>query len=171
VRSGWALLLLAACQNTKTETTTATASASAAVATAPSGSAAASAPVATKPWFEGAWQGGFTAELFRVETAAGGVKEWKQDDGKKAAGEGKLALEVAADGSVTGSASGALGELTVTGRVDGDRAALTLASAEGDGFHGSILATQTPDGMKGTLSASSGDSLQVRQAAVTLSRK
>jgi hypothetical protein len=170
VRYGWALLLLAACQNTKTESTTAATSASAvsALAAAPSASVA---PVATKPWFEGAWQGTFTAELFRVETAAGGVKEWKQDDGKKAAGEGQLSLEIAADGSVTGNARGALGELTLTGRVDGDRAALTLASAEVDGFHGSVLATQTPDGMKGTLSASSGDSLQVRQAAVTLSRK
>lgn len=171
MRYGWALLLLAACQNSKTETTTAAAGVSAASTLAAAPPSASAAPVATKAWFEGAWQGSFAAELFRVETAAGGVKEWKQDDGKKAAGEGKLSLDVAADGSVTGSASGALGELTVAGRVDGDRAALTLASAEVDGFHGSVLATQTPDGMKGTLSASSGDSLQVRQAAVTLSRK
>ena len=100
----------------------------------------------------------------------GGVKEWKQDEGKQASGAGTLSLQTAADGSVTGTATGALGNLVVTGRVEGDRAALMLASAEADGFHGVILASQTPEGMKGTLSASSADSLQVRQAAVTLSR-
>ncbi len=98
------------------------------------------------------------------------MKEWKKDDGSQASGEGKLSLQAAADGSVTGTATGALGELAVSGRVDGDRAALTLSAASPDGFHGVILASQSPDGMKGTLNASSGDSLQVRQASVTLAR-
>jgi hypothetical protein len=100
----------------------------------------------------------------------GGVKEWKQDDGKKSSGEGKLSLAAGPDGDVTGSANGALGELKVTGRIDGDRAALTLTSAQADGFHGVILASQTPVGLKGTLNASSADSLQVRRADVTLTR-
>jgi hypothetical protein len=133
--------------------------------------AAPSASVVAKAWFEGDWQGSFQAELFRIEVPAGGVKEWKQDDGKKASGEGKLSLAVSADGTAAGAASGALGDLTVNGKVDGDRAALRLASEQADGFHGTILATQTPEGMKGTLSASSGDSLQVRQASVVLTRK
>lgn len=137
-------------------------------------SAAAPAPSASaapaKAWFEGSWQGAFQAELLRIELPAGGVKEWKNDDGKKASGEGKLLLEAGPDGSVSGTASGALGDLTIAGQVDGDRAALTLTSAQPEGFHGVILATQTPEGMKGTLNASSGDSLQVRQAAVTLTR-
>lgn len=131
--------------------------------------ASAAAPAPANAWFEGAWQGAFQAELFRVETV-GGVKAWKEDDGKLASGEGKLSLLAAADGSVSGSASGALGALVVAGRVDGDRAALTFASAEPNGFHGVILASQTPEGMKGALSASSADSLQVRQATVTLTR-
>jgi hypothetical protein len=123
-----------------------------------------------KAWFEGNWQGSFQAQLFRVETT-GGVKEWKKDDGSKASGEGQLSLSVGADGSVIGSATGALGALSVSGRVEGDRAALELSASTPDGFHGVILATQAGEGMKGTLSASSGDSLQVRQAAVSLSRK
>jgi hypothetical protein len=130
----------------------------------------AKAPAPQRAWFEGAWQGAFQAELFRIELPVGGVKEWKQDDGKQASGEGKLSLQAAADGSVTGTATGALGNLAVAGRVDGDRAALTFASADASGFHGVILASQAPEGMKGTLSASSGDSLQVRQANVTLTR-
>lgn len=156
------LLLAAACQQSPSPSPAASSSAPAA--------AASTAPAApAKAWFEGAWQGAFQAELLRVETV-GGVKAWKEDDGKLASGEGKLSLQAAADGTVTGTASGALGTLAVAGRVDGDRAALSLHSAEPDGFHGVILATQTPEGMKGTLNASSADSLQVRQATVTLTR-
>lgn len=136
----------------------------------PSASVAAPAAAPAKPWFEGSWQGVFQAELFRVELATGGVKEWKQDDGKKSTGGGKLSLEAGSDGGVTGTASGALGDLTVAGRFDGDRAALTLTSTQPDGFHGVILASQTAEGLKGTLNASSADSLRVRQASVTLTR-
>jgi hypothetical protein len=160
------LLLATACQQAPKGDPAATGSAAAnTAAPAPSASAA-----PAKAWFEGAWQGAFQAELLRIELPAGGVKEWKNDDGKKASGEGKLSLEAKPDGSVSGTATGALGDLTVAGQVDGDRAALALTSAQPEGFHGVILATQTPEGMKGTLNASSGDSLQVRQAAVTLSR-
>jgi hypothetical protein len=166
VKAASLLLLASACQQSPSPAPAAASSAQTPVSAAPA--AAVAAP--TKAWFEGAWQGAFQAELFRVEVPVGGVKEWKQDDGKPASGEGKLSLRAEADGSVTGSASGALGTLAVNGRVDGDRAALTLASADSVGFHGLILAAQTPDGMKGTLSASSADSLQVRQGAVTLAR-
>jgi len=133
-------------------------------------SAAPSARAPSKAWFEGAWQGVFETQLFRIEVPAGGAKEWQQDDGKKASGPGKLAFDAAPDGCVTGSATGALGNLLLRGRIDGERAAFELSSSTADGFHGVVLASQTPDGMKGTLSASSGDSLVARQATVTISR-
>lgn len=112
----------------------------------------------------------FAAQVFRIELPTGAVKEWKLDDGKLSSGEGTLSFVVSDDGAVSGTAAGALGELIVTGRVEGDRAALSLASPEPDGFHGVALATQTADGMKGTLSASSADSLRVRKAELTLTR-
>ncbi len=163
------LLLATACQQSpKTDPASVdsarVASAAPAVSVAPAASATAAA------WFVGAWQGAYQAELFRVEVPVGGVKAWKDDDGKLASGDGKLSLQAAADGSVSGTASGALGELSVVGHVDGDRVTLTLHSPQPDGFHGVILATQTPEGLSGTLSASTGDSLQVRQAKVTLTR-
>ncbi len=164
-------VMLTACQ--KAPSTEAAPSASAtpvASASASVAAVAAPAPAAAKPWFEGAWQGSFNAELFRIELPAGGVKEWKTDDGSKASGAGKLSLEVSADGTVSGTGTGALGELLVTGRVEGDRAALLLSPGAEGGFHGVLLATQTPEGMKGTLNASSGDSLQVRRAEVSLTR-
>lgn len=156
------LLLATACQQSPKPSPT----------TAPSTPAAPSVASAApaKAWFEGPWQGVFQAELFRIELPVGGVKEWKLDDGKQASGEGKLDLQAAADGTVAGTATGSLGNLAVTGHVDGDRVALTLASADASGFHGVILASQTPEGMKGSLSASSADSLQVRQGSVALTR-
>jgi hypothetical protein len=164
VKAASLLLLASACQQSPTPAAASSAQTPASAAPA----AAVAAPI--KAWFEGAWQGAFQAELFRVEVPVGGVKEWKQDDGKPASGEGKLSLRAEADGSVTGTTSGALGNLSVSGHVEGDRAALMLASTDSTGFHGLILAVQTPEGMKGTLSASSADSLQVRQGAVTLAR-
>jgi hypothetical protein len=159
------LLLATACQRSPKTDAAGAPSAAASIAAAPSASAA-----PPKAWFEGAWQGAYQAELFRIELPAGGVKEWKQDDGKKSSGEGKLSLQAAPDGTVTGSANGALGELVAVGHVDQDRMTLTLTPSQNDGFHGVISAAQTPEGMKGTLSASSADSLQVRQATVTLTR-
>lgn len=138
------------------------ASASAATA-APSASAA--APAA---WFLGPWQGTYEAELHRVEVALGGVKEWKQDEGKLAVGPGKLSLEAKTDGTVTGSASGPLGEQAVSGHIEGDRVALTLTSAEPNGFRGVVVGAQDGAGIVATLSASSGDSLVVRQGKVSL---
>jgi hypothetical protein len=162
------LLLATACQHSSKADAQPAASVTAGPATSAGAASSASSP--SKPWFEGAWQGAFQAELFRVEVPAGGAKEWKQDDGKKASGEGRLSFEAAPDGSVLGSATGALGSLALSGRIEGDRAALVLRSEEAEGFHGMILAAQTPEGMQGTLNASSGSSLQARQANVTISR-
>jgi hypothetical protein len=164
VRILLALALTLGCQNASKEQP----------ATAPSASAAAAAPTASaapaKAWFEGTWQGAYQAELHRIELAAGGVKEWKKDDGSQASGAGTLTLNAAADGSVTGTAKGPLGEQQVTGRVEGETAALSLVPGAPEGFHGVILASKTADGLKGTLQASSGDSLQVRKASVTLTK-
>jgi hypothetical protein len=162
----WLLIVIAlGCQNAAKQEQAAT-SASA----APAASAAPVASAAPKPWFEGGWQGAYQAELHRIELPVGGVKEWKKDDGSAASGAGTLSLTAAADGSVTGSAKGPLGEHQVSGRVEGDTVALSLVPAAADGFRGTILAAKAPEGIKGTLQASSGDSLTVRKANVTLSK-
>ncbi len=137
---------------------------------APSASAAPAPPPAPKAWFEGSWQGAYQAELHRIELPVGGVKEWKKDDGSAASGAGTLSLSATADGDVTGSAKGPLGEQRVSGRVEGDTLALSLIPSADDGFRGTILAAKAPEGIKGTLQASSGDSLTVRKASVTLSK-
>ena len=121
-------------------------------------------------WYVGGWQGTYKAELFRIELPVGGVKEWKKDDGAQASGDGKLTLEASPDGSVSGNASGPLGEHSVTGQIEGDRAALELTPKEAGGYRGVILAVQEAEGLRGKLNASTGDSLSVRQASVVLAR-
>lgn len=160
-----ALLLLAACQGSGKEQAPAAASTAAAVSAAPSASAAPPAP-----WYSGSWQGTYQAELHRVELPMGGIKEWKKDDGAQASGEGKLSFEVSEAGDVSGKASGPLGEQVVTGRVEGERVALTLSPVETNGFQGVILAAQAPEGIKGSLNASTGDSVVVRKAAVVITK-
>jgi hypothetical protein len=143
-------------------------------AAAPASAMTSATPVAKtappKAWFEGTWQGAYQAELHRIELKAGGVKEWKKDDGALASGPGTLTLSAAPDGSVTGSAKGSLGEHQVSGRIEGETAALSLSPTSPEGFHGVLMASKTAEGLKGTLQASSGDSLQVRKANVTLTK-
>lgn len=165
MRSVLLLLLALGCKGSPEQAPAAGSAAAPSSAAAPRASAA-----PAKPWYEGAWQGTYKAELLRIETAAGGVKQWKEDDGSKASGEGKLSLEATSDGTVSGSATGPLGEHSVSGKVDGDRVALSLTPAQADGFRGVILASQADGGIQGTLNASTGDSLQARRATVTLSR-
>lgn len=165
MRSVFLLVLLLGCKGSPEQAPAAGSAAAPPPAAAPTASAA-----SAKPWYEGAWQGTYKAELLRIETAAGGVKQWKEDDGSKASGEGKLSLEATSDGNVTGSATGPLGEHSVSGKVDGDRVALSLTPTQADGFRGLILASQADGGMQGTLNASTGDSLQARRATVTLAR-
>lgn len=121
-------------------------------------------------WFVGPWQSKFKAELFRIAAAPGAVKEWAKDDGTKASGDCELSIAVAPDGTAQGTAKGALGDLNVTGRFEDDHASLALAAPSAEGFHGVVLLTRQGDRVEGSLSASSGDSLQVRSAKLTLER-
>jgi hypothetical protein len=167
MRAALLLMFVLGCKESPEQ---APAAGSSALAASASASAAPAASAPAKLWYEGAWQGSYKAELLRIETAAGSVKQWKDDDGSQASGEGKLSLEAASDGTVSGSATGPLGEHSVSGKVEGDRVALSLIPAQPDGFRGVILASQAEGGIQGTLSASTGDSLQARRATVTLAR-
>jgi hypothetical protein len=168
MKHAWFALLLVACKGTPSTDQAAPAASASPVVASSAGAVASAAPA--KAWYEGAWQGTYKAELLRLETAAGGVKKWKDDDGSTASGEGKLSIQAAADGTVSGSASGPLGEHTVAGKVEGDRVALSLIPAQAEGFRGVILASQQGEGIQGTLNVATGDSLTARKASVTLAR-
>ena len=144
-------------------------------AVAPAGSAAAapaSAPMAkAKPWFAGGFSGNYEAKLVPVQITAGAVREWGKDDGKASSGPGKLTLNIDDDGLVDGTSEGALGASHASGKVDEDTLRVQLAPNDDTGLHGVLVATRDGDGFKGTIDASTGDSLRVRQASIELKKQ
>lgn len=169
-----ALLLLSACSKTPSRGAAPVASASAAIAAA-SASAAAVAAAPKAAWFVGTWKGDFAVARrdSTTTTKEGGPANWEKDDGKKLAGPGSLQLTVDAAGDLTGSLSGALGELLLRGRIDGEelRASLVAKSEDPTAIHnGYIALLHQGDALKGTLSAATGDAQTLRQAVLELKK-
>jgi hypothetical protein len=160
-----ALALLVGC---KTKTSDVAPSASA-VASAVSPAAASVAK--PKPWFSGGFSGQYLAKLAPVEIKVGAVKEWAADDGKLASGPGTLTLKIDDDGSVDGASEGALGASHASGRVEDDTLRVQLSPSDDTGLRGVLVASRDGDGFKGSIQASSGDSLRVRQASVELKKQ
>lgn len=125
----------------------------------------------TKPWFSGGFSGSYEAKLAPVEVSIGGVREWKSDDGKASSGPGKLTLQVDDDGTVDGSSDGALGADHASGKVEDDTLRVLLAPTDPSALHGVLVATREGDGFKGSIQASSSDSLRVRSATVELKKQ
>ena len=75
------------------------------------------------------------------------------------------------DGNVDGSSEGALGASHVSGKVEDDALRVLLAPDDPSGLRGVLVATRDGDGFKGSIQASSGDSLRVRSATVELQKQ
>jgi hypothetical protein len=159
-----ALALCGGCKSHPSEAPAASAQASAAPK-------AALAPPPTKPWFAGGFAGSYEAKLASVEVSVGAAREWKSDDGKLSSGPGKLTLLVDDNGLVEGSSEGALGADHASGKVEDDTLHVVLAPTEEGGLHGVLVATRDGEGFKGTIQASSSDSLRVRSATVELKKQ
>jgi hypothetical protein len=167
----------------KATATSAAASASAAPASATAVSASASAaPAASaatgKPAAAGAasYAGDFESKAGTLylpdRKEFQGVK--KVDfESKAALGAGKIEIAVDAQGTVSGTVSGALGDLTIAGRSEAGRITATLKPTTGtDGFYGTLLAEPSPSGeLVGTLSASGARSNVLREAELKLAKK
>jgi len=149
------------------------AAANAAAASATAAAAVVSAPKAAapvKPWFSGDFSGQYEAKLAPVEIKVGAVKEWSKDDGKLSSGPGKLNLQIDDGGRVDGTSEGALGAGHVSGKVEDDTLRVQLTPTDDTGLHGVLIAARDGEGFKGSIEASSGDSLQVRSAAIELKK-
>ena len=142
------------------------------VAAAPaSASAPPAAKATTKPWYAGAFAGAYEAKLQPVDVKVGAIREWAKDDGKAASGPGKLTLQIDDDGVVDGTSEGALGAGHVSGKVEDDTLRLQLLPNDATAMRGVLVASRDGDGFKGSIEASSGDSTQVRQAAIELKKQ
>lgn len=150
----------------------ASAAPSAVVASAAPAAPAPAAPVAKqKPWFSGGFSGQYEAKVVPVEIKTGAVREWTTDDGKLSSGPGKLTLTVNDDGIVDGASEGALGASSASGKVEDDTLRLQLSPNDATGLRGVLVASRDGDGFKGTIQASSTDSLRVRQATIELKKQ
>ena len=123
-----------------------------------------------KPWFSGGFAAEYEAKLAPVEIKVGALKEWTKDDGKLSSGPGKMNVQIDDTGQVDGTSEGALGTGRVSGRVEDDTLRVQLSPTDEAGLHGVLVATRDGDGFKGSLEASSGDSLRVRTASVELKK-
>ena len=154
--------------------------ASGVVAQAPASAASAAvvkaAPQAPVP----TWHlvGSFTAKVGEVDTPkAAREKTWTEDHGSTSVGPGKLDLTIhQPEGRVSGSATGALGDLTVTGLLEGKdlRANLYPQNPNAEGAMTGWMALTlegsetAPKGLAGTLRVAGKDARLVRQADVAL---
>jgi hypothetical protein len=141
----------------------------------PAPAVSASARPAEQPWFVGTWSATFTAQTHEVESPKDGyVKEWREVDAGEFTGPGTLTLHIDASGRITGGTEGALGSLAASGEVSDETLSVTLSpkpAADAQQISSAVpIAKRDGDGAKGTLSASTGDSLRVRRAELALAR-
>ena len=126
------------------------------------------------PWFVGTWSGTYTARPRAVDSPKEGyIKEWRETDAGEFSGPGTVTLQIDVSGRIAGSADGALGSLVATGQVNDETLSVTLQAKPTDAQQISsavLVAKREGDGAKGSLSASTGDSLRVRQADIVLTR-
>jgi hypothetical protein len=167
------IALLPACKQSSSDSA---AKVSAEPSGVPSVASAASSAAAQGPWYAGKWSGTYKAELSTIvmQRSEGMVPAWAADDGKNAAGMGKLDLEIDPSGLTRGRSEGPLGVLEATGTVDHDTLRVSLvpeAVEPGKAFHGFLVASRSGDAITGNLQASSGDSLVVRKATVSLEKR
>ncbi len=124
---------------------------------------------------EGKWRGGAStkAHAFTYGGEPGASLGWKKDDGKLGVGPVELSLEVAPSGAVTGRATGALGALQARGQAEEEVLIVTLSpeADEPTAFSGTLTLRREGEQLKGTLQASTGDSLKARSAELTLARE
>jgi hypothetical protein len=150
------------------------------VAQAPAGSASAASVKAAPPGPLPVWHlvGSFTAKVGEVNSPkAAREKTWTDDKGSTSIGPGKLDLTVhRPEGLVSGSVTGALGDLTVTGVLEGKdlRANLSPQNPNADGAMTGWMALTlegsetAPKGLAGTLRVAGKDARLVREADVEL---
>lgn len=149
-------------------------SASRVEAPAASAGAGAGAP-ANGASLAGTWEGRYDAKKGSVELPPK-VKDKvrKKDEGQTATGPGTLSLTIDADGELRGKAKGALGELTIIGRVDGDvvRASVTPDDPYApQAMTGILVGRAEGEVIRANLRVAGPDAVLVRESAVELRRK
>jgi hypothetical protein len=170
------LTLVLVCACSKNSPNDALASSAAAVASAPVvGATPSAAAVPQTAWYVGSWKGDFTASrrTSTTTTKEGGPSAWEKDDGQRLSGPAAVEIAIDPSGNANGTIKGALGNLGLHGKMDGEdlRAILVAKTDDPTTIHnGTLVLLHDADSFKGRLSAASGDALTMRQGDVTLKK-
>ncbi len=137
-------------------------------------SAAASAEASPDSKHVGSWSGPYDAKRGEVTVPDGVIyKAWEKDPGGFE-GKGTLMFTISPDGTLSGSTSGALGPLVVTGMVEasGEVSGGVEPKDESDetGLRGVLTGTIAKEEGRVELTVSSADARIVRVAEITLRR-
>ena len=152
--------------------TTATASAPGPATSALASSSAAPAGSGTPGAKAASYDGKYTTTAVSAITVPEGTK-WKGEEGTEGVGEGKLSLEVGADGRLTGTVDGPLGAALVEGHLEGETLTATFRRKDpaDNGFYGTLGGKVTGDKVEGALTASRGNAGLVREGKFSLGKK
>jgi hypothetical protein len=167
-----AVLTLVACNQNKSDgAATSATQAPLASVQAPASAVAASTPAPSAKAMQ--YAGTFKARAKKSATTAkeGAPQAWEKDNGATYAGDGKITLSVAADGTVQGALAGALGDRTLRGQLSGDELRATLVTAGTDITqiqNGTLVLKREGSSFKGVLTAATGNALILREAEVTV---
>ena len=152
------------------------ASAAGSASPAPAGTPTASAEAAPTG-LTGSWEGRYDAKKGTIEMPPK-VKDKARaaDDGKAMAGAGKVELTVSPNGEVRGKASGALGEATLSGKVDVEGGVLRASWFPVDPTGATAMTGVLIGQLKGatiqaTIRVAGPDATLVRESALDLQRK
>lgn len=123
------------------------------------------------------WTGTYTSTPGSLFVRDGG--EWRGvrfrgDDASVGLGEGPLSLTVdTKTGRLTGSGSGPIGDVVLSGAVVGETLTFTVTrkDARDCGLSGTGVGHVDGDSLRGTLRLSQGDARVIREAAFSLARK
>lgn len=133
-----------------------------------SGSVSAAVPAGAPRRFAGS----LDVKQAKVKVQSGvKVGAWRKDEGKELVGACEVDLVLGADGTVSGTAKGALGELAITGAWEGKGVHAEVVSKDptADGaVRGTLEATLEGEALTGKLRIASNDAALVREADVAL---
>jgi hypothetical protein len=130
---------------------------------------------ATAPGLSGVWEGKYDAKKGEIALPPKvPEKTWKKDDGKTAAGAGSITLTIGPSGEVTGQSTGALGDLDLTGRVEGSIVRASVMPKDPTAppsMTGVLVGMLKGDVIQADLKAAGPDASIVREAKVELRKK
>ncbi|HMA95573.1 MAG TPA: hypothetical protein VKP30_22945 [Polyangiaceae bacterium] len=138
-------------------------------------SASASANPAQDTWYAGTWKGEATVSKrpSATSTKEGGPAAWDKDDGQKFAGPINAEITIDAQGEVSGSLKGALGDLGLRGKVEANELRANLVPKSDDIAaiqNGYLVLTRNTDSLTGRLSAATGNALMLRHADLVVKK-